>query len=262
MANNPIDRTLGKALVVLDRVDSTNNYAMQQVREGIAQNGSAYFAHEQWAGKGQRGRDWVSNRGENLLLSTVLKPSEYAMTHPLQVSVAVALSCYDLVKNYLGAEDVRIKWPNDIYWQDRKTGGILIESIWKAASNDLEFPVTGSNPEWAWAIAGTGINLNQPAFHELGKKAVSILQVTGKKTDPLKAAEELLFFMEQRLESMRVNGLSSELAHYNEVLFRKDEEVDFETNEGRFSTTVREMDLEGKLKTDCGSFEWGSLKWL
>jgi BirA family biotin operon repressor/biotin-[acetyl-CoA-carboxylase] ligase len=254
-----MNRTLGNPLVVLDSVDSTNNYAMLMVREGLAQNGSAYFAMEQTSGKGQRGRLWQSPKGENLLLSTVIQPLDMGLAEPVQLSIAVALACYDLVKMYLGAEDCKIKWPNDLYWHDRKTGGILIESIWKA--NTGTEMAKNKNSRWSWAIIGTGINLNQTEFPGMGKKAVSFLQVTGKKSDPLKVCRQLLELLEYRIGKMQSDGFEKELASYNDVLYKKGECVEFVFREKELATIVRGVDKDGRLITDAGDFEWGSLQW-
>ena len=258
MANKPTPKTLGNPLVVLDSVDSTNNYAMQQARSGLAQNGSAYLAMEQTAGKGQRGRNWLASPGENLLLSTVLSPSILRLNTPVGLSFAVALACYDLVKMYLGEEDCSIKWPNDLYWQDRKAGGILIESVWIGGTSGLlEKEHVGT---WAWAIVGTGINLNQREFPGLGKQAVSFLQITGKKNDPLVVCRQLLDFMERRLQELLENGFAFTLSAYNEVLYQKNREVNLWQDGNLIATTIQCVDELGRLVTTNGVFEWGEVQ--
>jgi BirA family biotin operon repressor/biotin-[acetyl-CoA-carboxylase] ligase len=258
LANKPNRQTLGNPLVVLNSVDSTNNYAMQQARTGLAQNGSAYLALEQTAGKGQRGRNWQASKGDNLLLSTVLAPEQQGLKSPVELSITVALACYDLVKIYLGEEDCSIKWPNDLYWQDRKAGGILIESIWTAGALDPSMHETQGI--WTWAIVGTGLNLNQREFPGLGKQAVSFLQVTGKKNDPLQACKQLLALLEIRLEELRELGFEALLDAYNEALYLKNKEVELMLNGGILKTTIQSVDGKGRLVTADGVFEWGAVQ--
>src|ERR1700741_1469596 len=107
----------GFSLMVLDSIDSTNNYAMEKVHAGMAKHGDGYFAHEQSRGKGQRGKEWHTNKGENIILTIVLEPSSLRLLQPFHLSVAVALACYDLLKMHLGpdvSEEPKIKWPNDL----------------------------------------------------------------------------------------------------------------------------------------------------
>ena len=105
---------IGYPFEELPRVDSTNNYAMAQVQKGNANHGSVYFAHNQTAGKGQRGKSWTTNAGENLILSVVLQPHKIKPAESFYLSAAIATACYDFFKKYAGIE-TRIKWPNDIY---------------------------------------------------------------------------------------------------------------------------------------------------
>ncbi|HXL72345.1 MAG TPA: biotin--[acetyl-CoA-carboxylase] ligase, partial [bacterium] len=143
--------SIGHAFIELGSVDSTNNYAMARAAAGLADHGTLYFAHEQWAGKGSRGRTWTSKPGENIILSAVLEPVALVSSQAFALSACVALACHDLFSQYAGAEATRIKWPNDLYWGDRKAGGILIENNFRG-------------DRWAFAIAGIGININQTEF--------------------------------------------------------------------------------------------------
>ncbi|MBK6828679.1 MAG: biotin--[acetyl-CoA-carboxylase] ligase [Chitinophagaceae bacterium] len=147
--------SIGTPFVELQSVDSTNNYAREQIHAGMAQHGQAIFAHEQWAGKGQRGRHWVSEKGQNMAVSILLQPKSLPISRQFELSAAIALTVHQTLAVYL-PEDLTIKWPNDLYWQDRKAGGILIENL--LSSHDQ----TGSS--WNWAIAGIGININQTQF--------------------------------------------------------------------------------------------------
>ena len=114
--------------VELQSVDSTNNYARQQIHAGLAQHGMGIFTHEQLAGKGQRGNSWSSEKDANIILSIVIKPQPLLLTQQFMLSACVAVSIHDFFSKYAG-DSTKIKWPNDLYWQDRKAGGVLIESV-------------------------------------------------------------------------------------------------------------------------------------
>src|SRR5215210_6618050 len=141
---------IGHFFSTLPSVDSTNNYAMAQVHAGLARHGFVYSTLQQTAGKGQRGKTWSTDSGSNITLSVVLEPSGLNYAKQFFLSAAVALACLDFTRIYAG-EKTKIKWPNDIYWSDRKAGGILIENVLKGE-------------EWKHSIVGIGININQTLF--------------------------------------------------------------------------------------------------
>ena len=121
-------KPLGLPFIELQSVDSTNNYARQQIHAGLAQHGLAIFTHEQVAGKGQRGKVWATEKGTNIILSLVIKPQPLQLTQQFQLSACAAVAVHEFFMKYAG-DETKIKWPNDLYWQDRKAGGILVESI-------------------------------------------------------------------------------------------------------------------------------------
>ena len=118
----------GGNLTILESVDSTNNYAMAMVRTGLAKHGDGYFAKAQLQGKGQRGKTWQTEPGTNIILSLTMQPLSLPISRQFHFSAAIALAVRDFFDAYAGG-DTTIKWPNDIYWRDRKAGGILIENI-------------------------------------------------------------------------------------------------------------------------------------
>lgn len=252
MPEKPHSSPAAQPFIVLPVTDSSNNYAMAQVKAGLAVPGTAFLALEQTAGKGQRGRSWQAAPGVNIMLSRVIDPAPLQISEQFALSAAVALGCYDFYKKYAGAEDCRIKWPNDLYWQDRKAGGILIENLLSASG------------EWKIAIAGMGINLNQTAFPESVTGAVSLLQITGKAYDLLEMTRELCGTLNERLEALKFGGPAATLEAYNEVLYRKGEKVKLRKDGAVFETRVLGVNLQGQLLTadpvercwDHGMVEW------
>jgi BirA family biotin operon repressor/biotin-[acetyl-CoA-carboxylase] ligase len=158
-------------------------YAMEQIHAQKALSGSVYQTDFQTNGKGQHGRIWESHRGENLLCTYVLELNalkqgkNWVPSEQLGLSAAVALGAQAFFMEFAG-EETKIKKPNDIYWRDRKAGGILIENI-----------VRGT--DWTWTVIGIGLNINQTQFSNEAGKPVSLKQITGKHWD-IKAMQKKL----------------------------------------------------------------------
>lgn len=241
---------IGHKLTVLESIDSSNNYAMAQVHAGLANHGEAWFALEQTAGKGQRGRQWVTNPGENIMVSIALNTSRFQPDRTFPLSMAVALGCLDWFGKEV-VEGASLKWPNDLYWRDRKAGGILIENKW-------------SGNKWQFAIAGIGININQVNFDPMAKRPVSLRQITGREVDLMEALKALFSHLENRWQQLASGDLAGLLKDYNEVLFRKGETVKLKKGNASFETTILGVNMEGLLLTRDTmdrQFQFGEVEW-
>ena len=238
-----------RPFVVLQSVESTNNYAMAQVHAGLAKHGSAYFALEQTAGKGQRGKSWESTKGENIMLSMILEPRQVLLSEQFSLNAAVALGCFDLV-NSLVPGQVSIKWPNDIYINDRKSGGILIENI-----------IHGNT--WQYSIVGMGINVNQRQFPGGLANAVSITQATSINYDVLDLAGQLYNSVLTRFDSLQhPNEL---LKEYNSHLYMLHETARMKKNNIVFSAKIKGVNRNGMLVVQTGieeEFLVGEVEWV
>lgn len=246
-----VKQPIGQPFVELSETDSTNIYAMTHIQHNMATHGSVFFAHRQWAGKGQHGKNWVTETGQNIIMSAVIDPKPLVLGQQFRLSVAVALACYDFFSRYAG-EETAIKWPNDIYWRDRKAGGILIE-------NQLR----GQN--WQWAVAGIGININQVLFDTALANPVSLKQITGKTFDPVQLAKELCTHLDTRLSQLQKGAFEMLLAVYNEHLFRRGEIVHLKKDNSRFSCTLSGVNEEGELLVENGPsdrFQFGEISWI
>ena len=224
---------------------------MNQARMGKASDGIAYFALDQYQGKGQRAKSWCSKPGENIILSVVKDCSGFQLNNQFQLSVAVSLACFDFFSAYAG-DETRIKWPNDLYWRDRKAGGILIENMVKAG-------------RWEKAIIGMGINVNQTSFEAMEGRPVSLKQITGKSFDPISLAKELCLHLDERLSMLENKPFDQLLSAYNEQLFKKDEVVTFKRNNIQFQAKVNGVDKDGQLLIMHGVEEqipFGEITWL
>jgi BirA family biotin operon repressor/biotin-[acetyl-CoA-carboxylase] ligase len=237
---------------ILETIDSTNNYAMGKLHEGLATHGMAWFAHEQTAGKGQRGKQWQSEPGNNILLSLVLKPTAIFIQNPFYLSALVATTCTEFLHK-ITSEEFYIKWPNDLYWRDRKTGGILIENRYGGDS-------------WNWAVVGIGINVNQTMFDTDLNRAISLRQVSQKDSfEPVVLARELHQFLMERYEQFAGSDHSSLIKKYNLELYMKDREVKLKKDNAIFSTRVLSVNDFGQLVTEDTmqrTFDHGQVEWI
>ncbi len=250
MSHPSYNGRIGEPFIELFTIDSTNNYAMGQAHEGLASHGTVYFTEHQTAGKGQRNKSWTANPGENITMSCVLEPNGPNRARPFLLIAAVALACRDLFNDHTKGETT-IKWPNDIYWRDRKAGGILIENIYRAA-------------QWQFAIAGIGLNLNQASFSPNLPNPVSLKQITGKDHDRLEMAKELCTRLNQRYAQFLQEN-NSLLDEYNHCLYKIGENVKFKKDNLVFQARVLGVSGLGQLitmDTIEKRFEFGEVEWV
>ncbi len=168
-----------------------------------------------------------------------------------RLSVAVALACYDFFSRYAG-DETAIKWPNDIYWRDRKAAGILLENVIRGV-------------DWKWCIAGIGINVNQTSFAIDGKNPVSLKQITGKQFDIVLMAKELCEKLEARYQELRNGKQEALLLAYNNVLYKKNQPVKLKKGNANFYCTIDKVAINGCLEVKNAaqdSFDFGEIEWV
>ncbi len=183
---------------------STNDDA----RDEKYHEGDVVWADFQTAGRGQRGHEWHSRKGENLTFSVVLEPTFVPIAEQFSVSEVVALSLVDMLAEY-GIE-AKIKWTNDIYVGDRKLVGILIEHSLVSATLRR-------------TIVGVGINVNQTEFDSSIPNPVSMAQLLGKQINAEDVLKCFVSHLQRNYESLR-EGAKEELHdRYNVLLYRKNE---------------------------------------
>ena len=209
MQNNTFSPLIvGQNVVHLKSVDSTNNYLkIRLAKSAPLLEGTVIMAEEQFAGRGQAANTWHSNPGENLTASVLLRPEFLRPDSQFKLNMAISLAVYDTVKAIVGF-NLKIKWPNDIYFNDKKIGGILIENILQG-------------PKWKHSIVGIGLNVNQVTFPSEIAKVSSIKQITGTSKDLMELLNELCLAMQFRYNQL----LAGEdlMSEYLSRLFRFNE---------------------------------------
>ena len=235
-------------IIILDSVDSTNNYAMGMIEKGLATTGNAVQALVQTQGKGTRGKHWKAAAGDNILLSICVEMQYQTVSRQFELVVAVALGVHDFTAKHINA-DICLKWPNDLFLNDRKAGGILIENKIKGTL-------------WQWAVIGIGINVNQTEFRDLEKAANSFANVSGATYDVIALGRELLGFVLARIEGLKVRPFEKVLEEYNSHLWMKRKVVKLKKGDDVFETRILGVSEDGELVTDGGRWRFGEVEWV
>jgi BirA family biotin operon repressor/biotin-[acetyl-CoA-carboxylase] ligase len=228
----------------LDTVDSTNNYAMGLLREGLAEHGDCWFANKQTSGRGQQGKTWISQPGENITMSVVISPGNRFGQEPFIFNMLIALICRDFLLGLI-SEKINIKWPNDIYVNDRKAGGLLIENIYRGQ-------------HWIWSVVGIGINMNQLIFEGIDNAPISLRMITDKKYDTEEMAKVLHKQLVLAIEESTANK-DCILSNYNKHLYKIGNEVEMDKDGSRLMTKILGVNSNGMLQTEAGDFRNGEI---
>ena len=178
---------VGKNCFKLDEISSTNDWLMTRISNQKFHEGTVAFASVQTNGKGQRGSQWFSQPYKSLTFSVLLKPSFLSPIHAFDLSICVALALSDSLNKLRSG--FKIKWPNDIYFEDKKIAGVLIE-------NQMNRSVYQN------AVVGIGLNVNQLHFDELSN-AISLKQIIGLEFPIEKVMEHICESLEARYLMLR-----------------------------------------------------------
>ena len=165
-------------------------------------------------------------------------------------STAIAVACYNFCKVYTGGE-ISVKWPNDLYWRDRKAGGILVENIFRGST-------------WEWSIVGIGLNINQVKFPENLTNPVSFRQITGKTFPVLEMSKELCFHLQQTWEDLLTGG-DEVLQIYNNALYKRGETVKLKQAARIFDARIDGVNKNGQLEVFTAIpeyFNHGDISWI
>lgn len=242
--------------IELVQADSTNNYARILIKNKNAQHGTTIFAHEQLQGRGQHGKTWHTEPSKNIIATVIIKQHERFMAQPFAILMLTALAVKDFLFELTEVEAV-IKWPNDIFIDDKKAGGILVETI---------LPEDEQNTGEKFAIIGMGINLNQTDFLELNDKATSLQLTTGKLYNAVTAAQQLGNFLVTAIDNYAANPNFDELLQrYNQHLYKAQQTVRLKKNNIAFDAFIKGVNHRGELQvTNClwDSFNFGEVEWV
>lgn len=202
---------IGKKLIELKSVGSTNNYLSKYINKTNVLNGSVILAHNQTKGRGQRGNDWESEDGKNLTFSIYLKTNFISVQNNFLLSMAVCNALHELVSQQ--CENTQIKWPNDIFVSGKKIAGILIENTLKGASLN-------------YSIIGIGLNINQGKFMR-NSNATSIFLESSNEVDKFTLLNQFYKLLEVQIRRLELNKLKEIKEYYFSNLIGYQIELDY-----------------------------------
>ncbi len=218
-------------IIKLQSVGSTNDFLREQGHNYTEPMVIAQ-ADYQSAGRGQGTNRWESAPGKNLLFSLLIHPESVAARRQFVLSMAGALAVGDALAAY--TEGIRLKWPNDVYWNDRKISGTLIETTLKGSTiRDCIF--------------GIGINVNQRTFVSDAPNPVSLYQILHRETDTDEVLSRVLDAF-AHYYAMVTEGNYDEISRrYHERLYRRDGLHAFRDDKGTFTARISHVEDDGHL---------------
>jgi BirA family transcriptional regulator, biotin operon repressor / biotin---[acetyl-CoA-carboxylase] ligase len=222
---------LGKDIVYLTECHSTNDLAKLKIKNKEVAEGSIIITENQSAGRGQRGNAWISEPGKNLTFSLVLQPEFIEPNHQFNLNIAISLAIQEVLQNY--ANDIQIKWPNDIVHPKMgKLGGILIESF--IGKMGLEY-----------VVVGVGLNVNQTAFPLEGP--TSLANLAHQEFDLWEIFKLIVQSIESKYIQLKRKGVQELKKQYLSNLFQFEEWKKYEDEEV-FLGQILGIDEFGRLR--------------
>ena len=222
---------IGQSVIRLDTVNSTNLYALDLIKNNDIDEGVTIVAKYQIAGKGQQNNFWESEKEKNLLFSVILHPIFVRVEEQFLLSKAVSLAVADFIKTEV--ENVTIKWPNDIYVDDKKISGILIE-------NTLSGNIISNT------IVGVGLNINQMVFKSDAPNPVSLKILTNKTYNLDDCFNLLCYFFEKRYKELKIDFNKTNF-DYLKNLYRFNSYNLYESRGEKFSAKIIDVENNGEL---------------
>lgn len=227
------NKIIGKNLIVLDSVDSTNDYLKKLGNEGC-ENGTVVAAREQTKGKGRLGRTWQSKKDDGIAFSVLLRPN-VAPSEVSAITPLAGLAVCKAIREYTKLDCV-IKWPNDIIVGRKKLVGILTEM--SAEFDAVEYVITG-----------IGINVDHTSFpEEIAFQATSLLLETGRHVDKNEFLACVLEHIENEFVKNNLELTPTALAEYTDLCATLGRSVTFQRGTRRISGMAVGVSEHGELK--------------
>ena len=207
-------KTLGKSLFDIENIihlkecSSTNDFLINLNKNSNCKEGIVVSADFQLNGRGQRNNSWISEKNTNLTFSLMVEP-KLKISYQFYLNIISSLTIYEVLFSILGS-DIKIKWPNDIYYKNKKIGGILVENIVKYKNIQK-------------SIIGFGINVNQRKFPI--SNAVSIFNIKLTKVNRNKILKFILIQFEKNYNLLKNKKYETLFSNYSKKLFMLNKNV-------------------------------------
>jgi BirA family transcriptional regulator, biotin operon repressor / biotin---[acetyl-CoA-carboxylase] ligase len=217
-------------VISIPETHSTNDLLRQRLRSERLPEGTIISTDFQTDGKGQVGNTWESEAGKNLLFSMVLYPVHIEIEKQFIISQIVSLAIKNTLELY--TSDICIKWPNDIYWKDKKIAGILIEN--SLQKGKIQF-----------CIIGIGLNVNQTEFKSDAPNPISLSQINAREYD----REKILLQISSSILELYANGDFTNIqTNYFDSLYRNKGWHSFRAENEIFEARIAAIKADGMLE--------------
>lgn len=238
-------------IIRLQEVDSTNRY-LKELDSYEEDALTVVVADYQTSGKGQGAHTWESEQGKNLLFSMSVCPRWIPVRQQFLLSEAGGIAVKEALETY--AEGFTLKWPNDVYWKDKKISGTLIEA-------------TVDSKGVKRCIYGIGINVNQIEFKSDAPNPVSLCQILGYEIDREEILQKILEAFKRYYELLRRADYQDVSGIYHLALYRRKGYHWYEDINGKFEGAFVEVEDDGHLvlhdrKGVIRSYAFGEIKYI
>ena len=226
---------IGSNLLFFENLPSTNTHTAGLLKKNNLKEGTIIYTNYQSAGKGYSGNNWESEEGKNLLISIVVFPSFIRPEDQFLISMTISLGICDFLERFI--PDCSIKWPNDIYVNNDKIAGILIENY-----------IIGELIEST--IAGIGLNINQERFISPVPNPVSLRMLTGMNYDLHACLLQLCGNLDKRYKQIIAGDSIQIKKEYISKLHRLNEWCKFRDSNGIYDGRILTIGDYGRLKIE------------
>ena len=238
-------------IIRLGEVDSTNRY-LREYLSADKDSLTVAVADYQTAGKGQGTHTWEGEAGKNLLFSMLVMPHWVPVMRQFLLSMAGALAIKEALDSY--TDGISLKWPNDVYWNDKKISGTLIETA--IDSRGIKR-----------CIFGIGININQTQFLSDAPNPVSLCQILGHEVDREEVLQKVIAAFLRYYELLRRASYIDVSGLYHLSLYRRNGYHWYEDKDGKFEGAFVEVEDDGHLvlhdrQGGIRSYTFGEVKFI
>jgi BirA family biotin operon repressor/biotin-[acetyl-CoA-carboxylase] ligase len=233
---------IGSKILSFNILTSTNTCLTGLLRQHDLPEGTVVTAGFQTGGRGQTGNKWESEQDMNLLFSILLRPEEISAEEQFLLSMTISLGIIDFTDRFVPS--ATIKWPNDIYVNNDKIAGILIEN--SVMDNNIDY-----------SVAGIGFNINQEKFISDAPNPVSLRMITGRLYDTGDCLGRAVADLDNRYKQLVAGEFSQVVDDYTSRLFRYNEWSEYSDNYGSFTGRIVSVSPGGLLHVEKKS---GKLK--
>lgn len=216
-----------------DKLNSTNDYSLHLVSKSNPIEGTVISTYNQLSGNGQIGRSWFSDSNKNITCSVILKPSFLSIDKVFYLNIVLSLAVHSVLTK-ISNKEFKIKWPNDVYFENCKIAGLLIQQIIQGKSINA-------------SVLGFGVNVNQKTFPSELPNPISLLLINKNSFNLDNLLNDFLDEIGIYYERLKSNDFVKLKREYLNHLYGRGEVHSFLKNSIVFNGEILGIDKDGRL---------------